>query len=99
MQAEVEILDRKLAALKQEMNEQAADIAQRHKFNSGATEPTGQSSPRRLASGLAATAEASPSGHLPGKLLCGLEQMCWPCILAGCPSPSKPSDLRLCCIC
>ncbi len=64
VQAEVEILDRKLAALKQEMNEQAVDIAQRHKFNSGATEPTGQSSPRRLASGLAATAEASRNGHI-----------------------------------
>ena len=64
VQAEVEILDRKLAVLKQEMNEQAVDIAQRHKLNSGATEPTGQSSPRRLASGLAATAEASRNGHI-----------------------------------
>jgi hypothetical protein len=46
-----------MAALKQDISEQAAEAAQRHKFNSGATEPTGDSSPRRLTSGLAATAE------------------------------------------
>lgn len=51
------ILDRKMAALKAEIAQQAAVAAQKHKFNQGSAHPTGDASPRRLASGLAATAQ------------------------------------------
>ena len=56
MQATVAILDRKMAILRAEISEQAALAAQRHKFNQGSLQPTGDTSPGRLASGLAATA-------------------------------------------
>ncbi|KAK9909945.1 hypothetical protein WJX75_009855 [Coccomyxa subellipsoidea] len=55
--ASVAILDRKMAALKLEISQQAAVAAQKHKFNQGSAHPTGDASPRRLASGLAATAQ------------------------------------------
>ncbi|BDA42462.1 hypothetical protein COCOBI_03-3520 [Coccomyxa sp. Obi] len=55
--ASVAILDRKMAALKAEISQQAAVAAQKHKFNQGSAHPTGDASPRRLASGLAATAQ------------------------------------------
>ena len=58
-QASVAILDRKMAALKAEISQQAAVAAQKHKFNQGSAHPTGDASPRRLASGLAATAQVS----------------------------------------
>lgn len=51
------ILDRKMAALRTEIAQQAAIAAQRHKFNQGSAQPTGDASPTRLASGLAATAQ------------------------------------------
>ncbi len=54
------ILDRKMAALKSEISQQAALAAQKHKFNQGSAHPTGDASPRRLASGLAATAQVNP---------------------------------------
>ena len=56
MQATVAILDRKMAILRAGIAEQAALAAQRHKFNQGSLQPTGDTSPGRLASGLAATA-------------------------------------------
>ena len=46
-----------MAALQAEIGEQAAEVHRNHKFNSGATEPTGESSPTKLASGLLGTAE------------------------------------------
>jgi hypothetical protein len=52
-------LDRKVAALKADMLQQAAVAAQRHKFNQGSEHPSGDASPNRLASGLAATAQVS----------------------------------------
>lgn len=52
------ILDRKMAALRTEIARQAALAAQRHKFSQGSAQPTGDASPTRLASGLAATAQA-----------------------------------------
>ena len=64
LQAECEVLDRKMAALKADMGEQAAEVHRSHKFNSGATEPTGESSPGKLASGLLATAEVTPLPRL-----------------------------------
>jgi hypothetical protein len=59
----VAILDRKMAALKSEIAQQAALAAQRHKFSQGTAQPTGDASPTRLASGLAATAQAHTSFH------------------------------------
>ena len=59
VQATVAILDRKMAILRAEISEQAALAAQRHKFNQGSLQPTGNTSPGRLASGLAATAHVS----------------------------------------
>ena len=59
MQAECEVLDRKMASLKADIGEQAAEVHRNHKFNSGATEPTGKSSPTKLSSGLVGTAEVS----------------------------------------
>lgn len=63
VQAECEVLDRKMAALQAEMREQAAEVHRNHKFNSGATEPTGESSPTKLASGLVGTAEVCIHSH------------------------------------
>lgn len=57
VQAECEVVDRKMATLKADIGEQAAEVHRSHKFNSGATEPTGDSSPTKLASGLIGTAE------------------------------------------
>ena len=51
------ILDRQMAALRAEISEQAALAAQTFKFNQGSMQPTGDTSPGRLASGLAATAQ------------------------------------------
>ena len=57
LQATVAILDRQMAALRAEISEQAALAAQTFKFNQGSMQPTGDTSPGRLASGLAATAQ------------------------------------------
>ena len=46
-----------MAALQAEIGEQAAEVHRNHKFSSGATEPTGESSPTKLASGLVGTAQ------------------------------------------
>lgn len=46
-----------MAALKADIAQQAALAAQRHKFNQGSEHPSGDASPTRLASGLAATAQ------------------------------------------
>ena len=46
-----------MATLKADIGDQAAEVHRSHKFNSGATEPTGDSSPTKLASGLVGTAE------------------------------------------
>ena len=43
------ILERKMAILQGEISEQAALAAQRHKFNQGSLQPTGDTSPGRLA--------------------------------------------------
>lgn len=56
-QAECEVYERKMAALKADIGEQAAEVHRNHKFNSGATEPTGEPSLTKLASGLVGTAE------------------------------------------
>ena len=50
-----------MATLKADIGEQAAEVHRNHKFNSGATEPTGESSPTKLASGLVGTAEVMPA--------------------------------------
>lgn len=57
MQAGVESLDRRMAALREEIETKAAAAAERHKFSAGASEPAADSSPSKLASGVAATAE------------------------------------------
>lgn len=57
LQTDSEVLDRKMAALQADIGEQAAAVHRNHKFNSGATEPAGESSPTKLASGLVGTAE------------------------------------------
>lgn len=62
LQAECEVLDRKMATLKADIGDQAAEVHRSHKFNSGATEPTGESSPTKLASGLVGTAEVMQLG-------------------------------------
>ncbi len=71
-QASVAILDRKMATLTAEISQQAAVAAQKHKFNQGSAHPTGDASPRRLASGLAATAQVSALLYLHSKhcMLC-----------------------------
>lgn len=46
-----------MATLKADIGDQAAEVHRSHKFSSGATEPTGASSPTKLASGLVGTAE------------------------------------------
>ena len=65
------ILERKMAILRGEISEQAALAAQRHKFNQGSLQPTGDTSPGRLASGLAATAHVRPSCEILSKLMSG----------------------------
>ena len=65
------ILERKMAILQGEISEQAALAAQRHKFNQGSLQPTGDTSPGRLASGLAATAHVRPSCEILSKLMSG----------------------------
>lgn len=65
VQAECEVVDRKMATLKADIGEQAAEVHRSHKFNSGATEPTGDSSPTKLASGLIGTAEVLPFPSFP----------------------------------
>lgn len=62
IQAECEVYERKMAALKADIGEQAADVHRNHKFNSGATEPTGEPSLTKLASGLVGTAEVMQLG-------------------------------------
>ena len=49
-----------MAALKADIGEQAAEVHRNHKFNSGATEPTGEPSLTKLALGLVGTAEVCP---------------------------------------
>ena len=51
------MLDRKMAALRDEIAEQAATAALLHKFNSGAGEPTGEVTHQRILQGIAATRE------------------------------------------
>ena len=58
-QAEAEVLARKMAALQGNIAEQAAEVHRCNKFNSGAKEPSAGSSPTKLASGLAGTAEVT----------------------------------------
>ena len=65
----MEVLDRKMAVLKQDISVQAAEAAHKHKFNSGTSEPSGDCSPEKLASGVAATAQvqaAAPFKKLNG---------------------------------
>ncbi|KAK9817196.1 hypothetical protein WJX72_010907 [[Myrmecia] bisecta] len=59
LQAEVEGLDRKMGVLREEIWQRAAEAAQRHKFSSrdSVSQPTGDSDPRNLVAGMAATAE------------------------------------------
>ena len=61
LQAACEVLVSKMKALRQEVSAQAASAALLHKFNSGATEPTGEVTRQRLLHGLIATQEVSPS--------------------------------------
>lgn len=49
-----------MKALRQEMAAQAASTALLHKFNSGASEPSGEVDRQRLLQGLAATQEVTP---------------------------------------
>ena len=71
-QASVAILDRKMAALRSEIAQAAALAAQRHKFSQGSAQPTGDASPTRLASGLAATAQVCCSQLGPVMPQCAL---------------------------
>ena len=50
-------MENRMAAMERDIAAAAAEAAEKHKFNSGAAEPVGATSPARLASGLAATAE------------------------------------------
>lgn len=59
-----------MATLKADIGEQAAEVHRNHKFNSGATEPTGDSSPTKLASGLVGTAEVMPTIQLDASVNC-----------------------------
>ena len=59
IQAETEVLARKLAALQGNIAEQAAEVHRCNKFNSGAKEPSAGASPANLAAGLAGTAEVA----------------------------------------
>ncbi|KAK9797810.1 hypothetical protein WJX73_010321 [Symbiochloris irregularis] len=70
LKAEVEVADRRMALLTQDLNAQAAAAAQAHKFNSGTVEPSGDCTPNKLASGVAATAEVM----LMAERLCQLGQ-------------------------
>ena len=54
------MLDRKMAALRDEIAEQAATAALLHKFNSGVSEPTGEVTHQRILQGITATREV---GH------------------------------------
>ena len=51
------MLDRKMAALRDEIAEQAATAALLHKFNSGVSEPTGEVTHQRILQGITATRE------------------------------------------
>ncbi|KAK9826530.1 hypothetical protein WJX74_000568 [Apatococcus lobatus] len=57
LQGEAERMENRMAAVERDIAAAAAEAAEKHKFNSGAAEPVGATSPARLASGLAATAE------------------------------------------
>ncbi len=50
-QAGVELLDRKMATLRADINEKAAEAAKVYKFNAGAAHPTADSSPETVAAG------------------------------------------------
>ena len=52
-------MDRKMGLLRMDIAAQAAAAAHAHKFNSGSAEPSGDCTPQKLASGVAATAEVS----------------------------------------
>ena len=56
-QAAVEVLDREMASLRDEIAEMAATAALQHKFNSGPSEPSGEITHQRLMLGLTATNE------------------------------------------
>lgn len=60
LQAAVEVLTNKMKAVRQEVASQAASAALLHKFNSGATEPTGEVTRQRLTQGIMATKEVQP---------------------------------------
>jgi len=47
----VELLDRKMATLRADINEKAAEAAKVYKFNAGAAHPTADSSPETVAAG------------------------------------------------
>lgn len=53
----MEVLDRKMGLLRTDIATQAAAAAEAHKFNSGSLEPSGDCTPEKLASGVAATAQ------------------------------------------
>lgn len=50
-QAGVELLDRKMATLRADISEKAAEAAKVYKFNAGAAHPTADSSPETVAAG------------------------------------------------
>ena len=68
LQAAVEVLEGKMRRLREEVCEQAATAAMLHKFNSGASEPTGEVTRSHIAQGLQATKEVG-SSHWQGHLL------------------------------
>jgi hypothetical protein len=47
----VELLDRKMATLRADISEKAAEAAKVYKFNAGAAHPTADSSPETVAAG------------------------------------------------
>jgi hypothetical protein len=57
LQAAAEVLEGKMGSLREEVAEQAATAALLHKFNSGASEPTGEVTRQRLVQGLLSTKE------------------------------------------
>lgn len=86
-QAAAEVLEGKMGSLREEVAEQAATAALLHKFNSGASEPTGKVTRQRLVQGLLATKEVMALGEA----LCQLAVQ--HSRIVGSPGPSHHAEL------
>lgn len=59
----MELLDRKMATLRRDISDKAAQAAQVYKFNAGAAHPTQDSSPDTVAAGAGPPPHPSPLHH------------------------------------